>query len=192
MKSSILKCSALCVLVATIFTILPLAHGGDTVYDTVFRLHIIANSDSYEDQAIKLMVRDALLAYEEETMEKAQNKEEAKALLMSNGAEILTLVERVLSQNGMDYGAQLMIGEFAFPNREYDGQMYPAGVYQALRIVLGSGRGNNWWCVMFPPLCILELDDGKIEKGKLRFESLTLKLLQRIDGGNLWKRLKGK
>lgn len=135
---------------------------GQSVYESVFRLHVIANSDSAEDQAAKLRVRDAILAYERARMEDAETAEEARARLMEDGAGLLFAAERALAECGMDYGASLEIGTFPFPQREYGAEVYPAGEYAALRVVLGAGKGQNWWCVMFPPLCILELPGGEM------------------------------
>jgi stage II sporulation protein R len=110
----------------------------------------------------------------------------------------LNIVESALREQGMDYGAQLMIGVYDFPDRQYGDTLYPAGKYEALRVVLGEGQGHNWWCVMFPPLCILELPDGKIdyeemdadfELSGLKLNSFLLKILKSIDGGKLWQRI---
>ena len=131
---------------------------GQSVYESVFRLHVIANSDSAEDQAAKLRVRDAILAYERARMEDAETAEEARARLMEDGAGLLFAAERALAECGMDYGASLEIGTFPFPQREYGAEVYPAGEYAALRVVLGAGKGQNWWCVMFPPMCVPAAD----------------------------------
>ena len=156
-----------------------------SVYESVFRLHVIANSDSAEDQAAKLRVRDAILAYERARMEHAETAEEARARLMEDGAGLLFAAEQALAECGMDYGASLEVGTFPFPQREYGAEVYPAGEYAALRVVLGAGKGQNWWCVMFPPLCILELPGGEID-----YEEL--KLLKSIDGGKLWNTISEK
>jgi len=168
--------------------------------ENILRLHIIANSDDAPDQQVKLAVRDAVLALEAD-MAGCADSDGAKALLMADGEKILETVENTLRKNGMDYGAQLMIGVFDFPDRTYGEAFYPAGRYEALRIVLGEGKGHNWWCVMFPPLCILELPGGKIdyegldadiEIGQLKLSSFLVKLLKSIDGGKLWKTLNEK
>ena len=148
----------------------------------VLRLHILANSDSVQDQQVKLLVRDAVTAYQSAKMSAAENKAQAKAELMADGANLLTVVEGVLSENGCPYGATLYSGLYAFPDREYGEVSYPAGEYDALRIVLGEGKGQNWWCVMFPPLCILEKPDGKIEYEQFKFDSLLKKMFKRSEG----------
>ena len=117
----------------------------------VLRLHVIANSDSPADQAVKLRVRDAILR----CMEPGESVQDAEAFVMAHGGELLAAAEQTLRENGFSYSAQLMLGTFDFPDRTYGGTLYPAGEYEALRVVLGRGEGQNWWCVLFPPLCIV-------------------------------------
>jgi len=147
----------------------------------VFRLHVIANSDSAEDQAAKLAVRDAILSYERD-MWSVSSAAETKARLMEDGAGLCAAIDKALAEYGMDYGAELHIGRYDFPDREYAGTVYPAGEYEALRVILGEGAGKNWWCVMFPPLCILETPDGEIEKEN-KFDSLIVKLIREVKSG---------
>ena len=111
---------------------------------------------------------------------------------MEDGAGLLFAAEQALAECGMDYGASLEIGTFPFPQREYGAEVYPAGEYAALRVVLGAGKGQNWWCVMFPPLCILELPGGEIDYEELKTNSLLIKLLKSIDGGKLWNTISEK
>lgn len=147
----------------------------------IFRLHVIANSDSAEDQAAKLAVRDAILDYER-NMWNVSSAAEVRARLMADGAGLCDAIEDTLNERGMDYGAELHIGWYDFPDREYAGVLYPAGEYEALRVILGNGEGKNWWCVMFPPLCIVERDDGEIEN-RAKFDSLILKLIREAKKG---------
>ena len=151
--------------------------------DSIFRLHIIANSNSAEDQAVKLEVRDAVLEYEAENLD-AVSAAKTREELMTHGAELLEIIEDVLRSNGFDYGAQMLVGTFPFPDREYNGVLYPAGDYDAFRVILGDGAGENWWCVMFPPLCILKSDNGKINTDEtIEFESVFVKLFKLLFGG---------
>ena len=151
--------------------------------DSIFRLHIIANSNSAEDQAVKLKVRDAVLEYEAENLD-AVSAAKTREELMTHGAELLEIIEGVLRSNGFDYGAQMLVGTFPFPDREYNGVLYPAGDYDAFRVILGDGAGENWWCVMFPPLCILKSDNGKIDIDEtIEFESVFVKLFKLLFGG---------
>lgn len=151
--------------------------------DSIFRLHIIANSNSAEDQAVKLKVRDAVLEYEAENLD-AVSAAKTREELMTHGAELLEIIEGILRSNGFDYGAQMLVGTFPFPDREYNGVLYPAGDYDAFRVILGDGAGENWWCVMFPPLCILKSDNGKIDTDEtIEFESVFVKLFKLLFGG---------
>ena len=151
--------------------------------DSIFRLHIIANSNSAEDQAVKLKVRDAVLEYEAENLD-AVSAAKTREELMTHGAELLEIIEGVVRSNGFDYGAQMLVGTFPFPDREYNGVLYPAGDYDAFRVILGDGAGENWWCVMFPPLCILKSDNGKIDTDEtIEFESVFVKLFKLLFGG---------
>lgn len=150
--------------------------------DECIRLHVIANSDSAEDQAVKLKVRDAVLACARESFT-ASDRDEAEEQLMDMGGSLDAAVNAVLAENGMDYGAYLAFGEFDFPDREYAGKTYPAGRYRALRVVLGDGAGHNWWCVMFPPLCLIETEDEPAEfngDGTLRFKSYIWDFIREV------------
>ena len=120
----------------------------------VLRLHILANSDSPQDQAVKLQVRDALLPL----FEAAASYDDARAFVLAHGAALLARCQTVLVDAGVPYGAQLLLGVSPFPDRTYGGVLFPAGDYDALQIVLGEGAGHNWWCVLFPPLCIVTRD----------------------------------
>ncbi len=152
---------------------------------SVFRLHIIANSDSVEDQSVKLKVRDALLKMERESMINVSSKEDAKKVIIADGKRVYELVKGVLEENGFDYDCSLMIGKYDFPDRDYGDEFYPAGEYEAIRIVLGEGKGHNWWCVMFPPLCIIDdenADNNKNESDNVEFKSIIGSLVELISG----------
>ena len=166
-----MRFAALCVTVLLLAALaVPSAHGADAS-EGVLRLHILANSDSAEDQRVKLAVRDAVL----QTLPACDSAAEAEAYLRLHGGEILELTERTLRENGFDYGAQLLLGKSDFPDRAYAGTVYPAGEYEALRIVLGAGGGQNWWCVLFPPLCIITAEQEPLpEPDALEFESSIL------------------
>ena len=170
------------------------------VYDpltdgSVLRLHIVANSNSERDQIVKFAVRNAVLDYELErgTLIAAPGALGAERELLEDGAGLLETVRRALRQNGADYDAQLLLGDFPFPDREYAGKLYPAGTYRALRILLGGAEGHNWWCIMFPPLCMIDVGGTSASNAgaenasdaayPVRFESLLAKLFNRIIGG---------
>lgn len=149
----------------------------------VLRLHIIANSDSDEDQRVKLLVRDAVLEYERNSTDAAfvSTMNDAEEILLNNGDDLLKTVRNVLKQNNAPYDAQMIIGDFDFPDRIYGNQLYPEGNYRAVRILLGNAKGRNWWCVMFPPLCIVEAQEGEIDYDEpVRFDSLIVKAFNYI------------
>ena len=126
----------------------------DSVYERVLRLHVIANSDSDDDQRIKYEVRDAILAATASLLGDCADKEEAVERVNASREIILGAAAEVLAQNGVDYGADMLVGQENYPERVYDGAAYPAGEYTSVRVVLGDGEGQNWWCVLFPPLCL--------------------------------------
>ena len=121
--------------------------------ERVVRLHVLANSDGQEDQELKLLVRDRVLARATELLTQAGNRAEAESLLRRELPELEALAARELRANGCDYPVTAELTDTEFPTREYDGFTLPAGEYLALRVVIGEGAGRNWWCVVFPPLC---------------------------------------
>ena len=125
----------------------------DQLADKVVRLHVLANSDSEEDQALKLRVRDRVLERATELLEQSADRQEAEALLRGNLLELENLAAEEIAAAGYDYPVTAELTDTTFPTREYDGFTLPAGEYLALRIVIGEGAGQNWWCVVFPPLC---------------------------------------
>lgn len=123
-----------------------------------FRLHIKANSDSDADQRVKLAVRDAVLSASED-IAMCENEQEAEEYIENNLEIILKTANDTLKQSGFNYTASARLGRFRFPEKSYRGVSYPEGEYDALSITLGEGKGDNWWCVMFPPLCLSEAED---------------------------------
>ena len=124
------------------------------VRSDVLRLHVIANSDGAADQAVKLLVRDRLLAQAAELFQGDITPETAEQRLEPALPRLAAIAEAVLRENGMDYGAETMLTTEYFGTRAYGDFTLPAGTYLALKVVLGGGAGQNWWCVMFPPLCL--------------------------------------
>ncbi len=126
---------------------------GQELSDKVVRLHVLANSDSEEDQALKLKVRDRILAYAEPLLAGAADRQEAEALLRGRVLELERIAAEEIRADGYDYSVTIELEDTVFPTREYEGFTFPAGKYLALRAIIGAGEGRNWWCVMFPPLC---------------------------------------
>ena len=121
--------------------------------DQVVRLHVLANSDSEEDQALKLLVRDVVLERAESILEGVLERDEAESLLRGQLLELERLALKVVRESGYVYPVKVELAETEFPTREYEGFALPAGRYLALRVLIGDAEGQNWWCVVFPPLC---------------------------------------
>lgn len=122
----------------------------------IIRLHVIANSDSCEDQAVKLQVRDAVVEYLTPLLAAAKTSDESRRILMEQQDTLLSIAQQVLKTYDKNYSANLEFGWFEFPLKSYGTMVFPAGQYEAMRIVLGKAEGKNWWCVLFPPLCFID------------------------------------
>lgn len=129
-------------------------HGEAKVYDTVLRLHVLANSDSEEDQALKLKVRDGVLAATAPLLENAETRDQAEAIVRAHMADIQSAAEAVVAENGSEQAVTVMLDLEDYPTRNYESCAFPAGEYLSLRVCLGEAEGQNWWCVLFPPLCL--------------------------------------
>ena len=144
---------ALCIsflAVFTLVTVLPV-NGEEEIYDNMIRLHVLANSDSEEDQALKLKVRDAVLKEAENI--KAESPEEAYIKTEGSLMTLRKAAEEKIKEEGYDYCVEVVLGEERYPEREYDGFTLPEGTYTSLRVLIGEAKGQNWWCVLYPPLC---------------------------------------
>ena len=154
-KIHIVECSvAVALVISVISSIFGFAAECSKIRDEVVRLHILANSDTQEDQNIKLKIRDVLLNSGEKLFSGETDRENAEKILNENRADIINVINKVLDENGFGYSADMYLTDEYFETREYDGFIMPAGRYKALKIILGEGKGHNWWCVMFPPLCL--------------------------------------
>lgn len=128
--------------------------------EELIRLHIVANSDSVEDQEVKLQVRDAVTVSLRDAMEDVADVEEAKRWLQQNLLLIQNIANETLQKAGSSDQAEVSLCRETFDTRQYDTFTLPAGVYNALRITIGEGTGKNWWCVVFPSLCVPATVDG--------------------------------
>ena len=120
----------------------------------VLRLHVVANSDNAEDQAVKLKVRDALIAELSPLLEQVDSKEEAQALIGDMLTRLEEVANEVLESSGFSQQAKVTLDRENFDTRVYDTFSLPAGIYDSLRVTIGEGEGQNWWCVVFPSLCV--------------------------------------
>ena len=149
----ILTLSIIVALLLLVSGLLPV-HGEEEIYDKVVRLHVLANSDSQEDQAVKLAVRDAILEVTVPLLQNCNTKEEAIVLLEKNQSLLEKTAQEVLRQEGFDDAVSIEMGLENYPTRTYDSLCFPAGEYISMRVSLGEGEGQNWWCCLFPPLCL--------------------------------------
>ena len=129
-------------------------HGESEIYDSVIRLHVLANSDSEEDQARKLRVRDAVLEVTVPLLQDCTDQAEARCLLEAHMGEIQAAAEGVIAAEGRSDTVTLYLDEEEYPERSYDSFCFPAGSYLSLRVCIGEAEGQNWWCCLFPPLCV--------------------------------------
>ncbi|WP_315168475.1 stage II sporulation protein R [Metaclostridioides mangenotii] len=132
--------------------------------EKLIRFHVIANSDSDEDQALKLKVRDEIISHLQPKLEKSKSIEESEKIIKSEYENLTNISNKVIVENGYDYNVKVGITYSKFPTKQYSNMVLPAGEYKALKVVIGKGEGKNWWCVMFPPLCFVDEENGVIDK----------------------------
>lgn len=133
----------------------------EMIPEEAVRLRILAHSDSLEDQRIKREVRDQVVKEIQSWKKQPANIHEARQMIIEKLPRFSQIVNQVLQQNRVPYSAQIDYGHVPFPTKLYGEKVYPAGEYEALRITLGSGQGDNWWCVLFPPLCFIDMESGQ-------------------------------
>ena len=144
------------------------------VANSVFRLHVIANSDTEEDQNLKYMVRDNLLKYMNSICENCKTKEDAIAIVEKNKTAFEQIAMNTIKEEGYNYSVTINIGNFEFPTKNYGDISLPAGYYDALRVEIGEAKGRNWWCVMFPPLCFVDISSGVVPDESKEFMKNSL------------------
>ena len=164
------------------------------ISNSVFRLHVIANSDSVEDQNLKYVVRDNVLKYMNEIAKNVTSKEEVIKLITEHKNDFYEIAIQTIRDEGYDYDVNINIGNFEFPTKTYGDISLPAGYYDALRIEIGTASGKNWWCVMFPPLCFVDVTSGIVdnESKELMQENLTDEEYSIISSDNTEFKLKFK
>lgn len=141
-------------LVAIVFSITSFAGTCEEIRGDVLRLHVLANSDAKEDQQLKLKVRDALLEAGKSIFDGSVTKENAEEKIEDEKEKLVETAEKVIRENGFDYDVKITVTEEFFATRTYENITLPAGKYMAVRVLIGESAGQNWWCVMFPPLCL--------------------------------------
>ena len=126
----------------------------------LIRFHVIANSDSYADQSLKLHVRDSIVNEMKVRFRAANNRQEAEQIIVASMDEIKELAQHQIQLEGKQYPVEVKIGDYDFPTKSYGNLTLPAGNYHAVRVIIGEGKGKNWWCVLFPPLCFVDSVDS--------------------------------
>ena len=132
----------------------------NSLASNLFRLHVVANSNSYQDQALKYLVRDNILEYIDTNSSSLSNVDEVISFAENNIEEIRVIAQNTIYNNGFTYPVNVKIGNFRFPTKHYGDISFPSGFYNTLKVEIGNSSGNNWWCVMFPPLCFVDVSSG--------------------------------
>lgn len=158
---------------AAVSLFLPI-HGEEKIYDTVVRLHVLANSDSEEDQALKLEVRDRILEVSAPLLLSCKTQAEAENVLREQMPVLQQEAEEVILAAGYAYPVQVLLDWETYPRRVYENCAFPAGRYLSLRICIGEAEGHNWWCVLFPPLCLSAATAQSKEEKEDRFVEVGL------------------
>lgn len=130
----------------------------------LIRFHVLANSDSPQDQQLKLKVRDRIIQEMKEKLSISSSIDETRDILMDNLTFMEVAAKEVIEANNSSYDVKILLGDFNFPTKKYGDVVLAAGQYEALRVVIGDGKGQNWWCVMFPPLCFIDIKNGLIDE----------------------------
>ncbi len=166
------KLSVLILVFCIVFLVIGLlpVHGEGEIYSDVLRLHVLANSDSEEDQALKLKVRDALLSASEPLLADCRTRDEAEHALRENIPLLEQTAKETLAAHGCDDSVAITLNEEVYPTRNYESFCFPSGRYLSLRVMIGEAEGQNWWCVLFPPMCLgaaskQETEDAYISVG---------------------------
>lgn len=165
------------------------------IAEKILRFHVLAASDTKEDQELKLKVRDSVGIYMEENLKGALNKSESEEIVRLHLGEIEAVAEQTIKEAGYDYPVTASLAYVEFPEKTYGAYVFPAGTYEALEVVIGEGKGHNWWCVMYPNLCfsgsVYEVVDEEAEE-RLREVLSTEEYEAVFSSGNVkveWKSL---
>ena len=158
------------------------------ISDKVLRFHVLANSDSEADQNLKLAVRDAVGSYMQEKLADVENLEECELVVRQSLGEIEDAAAETIAENGYDYDVTAELEHTSFPVKNYGSYTFPAGDYEALRIVIGEGNGHNWWCVMYPNMCfsdsmyeVVDKEAGEKQKRSYNIDRLMSSVAENIN-----------
>lgn len=151
----------------------------------LIRLHVLANSNSEADQALKLAVKNEVVRYLQTELTQSKDLDQSRNVLQTHMKEIEEIAVQTLEQEESPYGVHLEYGHFDFPVKYYGGFSLPAGNYEALRVVIGEGQGNNWWCVLFPPMCFV--DSNEVSLGQYSELSPKKEVTVKLRAAELWE-----
>lgn len=154
----------------------------EDIADKLIRFHVIANSDSKEDQELKLKVRDEVIEALSVKLKDSKSLEEARILLEDNMDYVSSVAKKVIEENNYNYDIKTTLSKENFPDKIYGDYIFPQGNYEAFRVVIGEGSGQNWWCVMFPPLCFVDETKNVVNSEELDSSIEKLKLDKDDDG----------
>lgn len=144
----------------------------EDIVNKIIRFHVIANSDSEEDQNLKLKVRDKVIEYVSDQLKECKDLNEARDFIIENKSAVEKIAEDVIKENGYSYNITSMLSKENFPDKVYGDLVFPQGEYEAYRILIGNAEGQNWWCVMFPPLCFVDETKEAVDSDNIK-ENLT-------------------
>lgn len=151
--------------------------------ESVLRLHVIANSDAPADQALKLAVKDDIVTLMQQEFAGLSDADEAKALAEQDIPQIKAVAQTRIQASGYDYPVEVKVGKHDFPTKSYGNLVFPPGEYEAVRVIIGEGQGKNWWCVLFPPLCLVSTADEGMTLNTPQQAQITFKCLELLPRG---------
>lgn len=134
----------------------------EDISEKLIRFHVLANSDSNIDQQLKMKVKDEVLKYISPILNESESLEESREILKREDGNIIEIAENCIKEEGFNYTVETTLTRENFPVKEYGNIVLPQGEYEAYRILIGEGEGQNWWCVMFPPLCFIDVTKGQV------------------------------
>ncbi len=192
------KLALLLALAGVLLFSLWLEREGSGLAGNVLRLHVLANSDGEQDQALKLLVRDRILAQASPLLEGVTDRALAEEILEESLQSLADAGAAAVAEEGYSYPVTVSMEDTWFPTREYEDFSLPAGTYTALRVVIGEGGGQNWWCVVFPPLCLGAVSESVEAAAMAALDEEEIALITGEDGGyvvkfkllELWDKIK--
>lgn len=179
-----IKSICIAFVLTVLYSVIPFQAECKEISNEVLRFHILANSDSNSDQLLKLKVRDKVLEYSENIFDKATSKLEAESLVKEKLNDITKVAQNEVFANGYNYSVKTELVNMYFTTRYYDNFTMPAGKYDAIRITIGNGKGHNWWCVMYPSLCLSTSMDSK-EKAEKTFTDNQCEIIENSENENI-------